>query len=167
MEINLEKDKPLPPAETRCNFYIDGFNVYHDLKEKFGNIHNKLNYYEFFKFLLRERPAAQINTICYFTALNLKNRDDRLRRHRSYIKTLAQGYGIEVILGEFMYPKGYRPVENLTDVNLASRFVFDACKKSCDEMYLYSSDNDFPPGDKGGASGEQKSAGICDIACQP
>ena len=112
---------------------------------KFGNVDNKLNYYEFFKFLLRAQPEAKINTVCYFTALNFQQRDDRLRRHRSYIETLAQVYGIEIIMGEFAHPKGHKPVENLTDVNLASRFVFDACKKSCDVMYLYSSDNDFRP----------------------
>ena len=143
--MNPEKDNSPRPIPTRCNFYIDGFNVYHDLKEKFGNVHNKLNYYEFFKFLLRGQPEARLNTVCYFTALNFQNRDDRLRRHRRYIKTLAEVYGIEIIMGEFMHPKGYGPVENLTDVNLASRFIFDACKESCEVMYLYSSDNDFRP----------------------
>ena len=155
----------------KINFYIDGFNIYHKIKEyqyKTGKCYKWLNYKSLFESLLQN--DEEINKIYFFTAIAKDFEKASIDRHNKYI-TALENVGIEIIMGRFI-PKPikrtishknhlgkvimdnkitiYSREEKETDVNIALFMLRDFFKnkideEKCDKQFLLSSDGDFIP----------------------
>ena len=134
----------------RVHFYIDGFNVYHRIKEyheRGGNDgRERANYrwLDYRKLLCQFlRSDHCLAGITFFTA----HRDDwdcgRVGRHQSFLAAL-RARGIEVVSGYFSKCGG-KAKEKQTDVNIVLAMVLDAMENKYDRCWLLSADNDFAP----------------------
>ena len=139
----------------KANLYIDGPNIYnriHSLYENNGIIdplehkYKRLDYHSLFKSIVKEKTGYTINRICYFTAVVISEKNPNQKtRHENYIRSLKT-QGIEVVEGKYKRVVNNEVVrfeEQLTDVNLASRMVYDCCSGDCDAAFLMSGDTDF------------------------
>jgi len=136
---------------TRINFYIDGFNLYHAIKD--------LNRPELKWLDLRavcegfiDLQTQEIERIYYFSAMST-HRPRGLRRQEQYIKALRHT-GVDVVLGKFFAKRRscnncqstwWAHEEKRTDVNLALRLVLDAIDDKFDKAFIVSRDSDFVP----------------------
>jgi len=154
----------------RVMAFIDGFNLYHSLK-------NNPNYHKYKwldlnglvkQFLSRDENLIETH---YFTAY-AHWKKQAMARHRNYIRVLEY-FGVHITLGRFMKkdrksfavcnhdcPESAGPQingkkvcgktfltyeEKLTDVNIAVKILYTAVLKLCDSLYLVSGDNDLVP----------------------
>ena len=136
---------------TRINFYIDGFNLYHAIKN--------LNRPELKWLDLRvvcesfiDPKEQEIKSIYYFSAMST-HRPQGLRRQEQYIKALKHT-GVNIVLGKFFAKQRscnncrsnwWAHEEKRTDVNLALRLVLDAIDDKFDKAFIVSRDSDFVP----------------------
>ncbi|MBS0626181.1 MAG: NYN domain-containing protein [Verrucomicrobia bacterium] len=131
--------------------FVDGFNLYHALKD-LGKPHLKwLNLRQLFGRLVR--PKSQIITqILFFSAYPTWKPESYLR-HRLYVKALSS-QGVLPILGKFkVKPKKCMACnakwesheEKETDVNLALALLDLAYKDQYDHAFLLSRDSDLAP----------------------
>lgn len=143
-------EAPAPPP--RVTVYIDGFNLYHGLKE-----HSKARAYRWLNLrALSESlllPGHRLERVVYFTSLPPWN-PHKIARHQVYIDAL-QSVGVTVVHGRFQ--KDTRNcfavcrlpfevyVEKLTDVNIATRMIEDAVLDRTDWLYLVTGDADQAP----------------------
>ena len=91
--------------KQRVSFYIDGFNVYHRIKEyyeKTGICYKWLNYKSLFQSLLL--PTEIISDIYFFSAISKDFGSDSVERHNKYI-TALEITGIKIVLGYFSIKK--------------------------------------------------------------
>lgn len=148
---------------NRTAFLIDGFNVYHSVKQasydlglrgrgtKWLDFHNLCVSY-----LSAIGNNAQIEGIYYFSALatHLQANDpDVVKRHNNYI-TCLRDIGITVELGRFK-PKQLscdncrvgmvRHEEKETDVAIALKLIEVFILDQCDTVVLISGDTDIAP----------------------
>jgi len=146
--------------KIRVSFYVDGFNIYHRLK----NYQNKttisykwLDYKSLFSSLLKDNEA--LADIYFFTAMSKDFGIESINRHSKYICALEL-QGIKIIKGYFnkkqirchvegckyegnRYFQGRE--EKQTDVNIALQLMEDATLNKYDKCFLMSGDNDFAP----------------------
>jgi uncharacterized LabA/DUF88 family protein len=141
----------LPPA-LRATFYIDGFNLYHGIKED-----SKAREYKWLNLwsLAESRlmPGHELKRVLYFTSLPDWNQGKR-RRHESYMAAL-RSVGVEVVLSRFQRDEQlcyghcgqlfYKYVEKMTDVRIATTMIRDAVLDQTDWVYLVSGDADQVP----------------------
>lgn len=138
-----------------CNFYIDGFNIYHrirEYRERGGEDFRWLDYRSLCESILR--PGERAGDIYFFTAIAASAREHKefggylrdrpsaeragvVARHRRYVEAL-RGRGLRPIFGKFL-----RGREKQTDVNIAARMIADAALGRCGKCFLFSGDNDF------------------------
>ena len=132
--------------------YVDGFNLYHGLHEKF---HRRYLWLDLELLVHRLRPNDEILAVKYFTAHVL---DDRaaLSRQRTYLSALAVHSDglIDVVHGRYQrkdrtcrqcgstWPS-YEEKE--TDVNIAVSLVADSANKASDIALIISADSDLCP----------------------
>jgi uncharacterized LabA/DUF88 family protein len=148
----------------RVSFLIDGFNVYHSVKDALAAkqiTHGKwLDYRALCAGLLRDvgnfEPNAQIAKIRYFTAFAsyLSNtQPDVVPRHKTFIAAL-EFLGIEVVLGNFKQKKPtcgncktkyVAHEEKETDVNIAIHLIKIFLEDECDTAVIISGDTDLIP----------------------
>lgn len=137
---------------TRTLFFIDGFNVYHAIKNPRLGKYRWLNYWELATRFLQ--PNDQLNGVLYFTAyppwdINKRNRHKRLI-------SANQFYGVQVILGKFRRVTKKCRVEECrqeyetyeekrTDVNIAVNLLKNAHQNNYDKAVLVSGDSDIIP----------------------
>ncbi|HEY5357677.1 MAG TPA: NYN domain-containing protein [Streptosporangiaceae bacterium] len=105
--------------------YVDGFNLYHGLHDKYGRRYLWLDLQHLIQ---RVRPSDQILAVRYFTA-EVKDDPPALARQRTYLAALkAHSGAVEVILGRYQTKRmTYRHCGNVwtsyeekeTDVNIA------------------------------------------------
>ena len=144
----------------RVSFYIDGFNIYHRIKEyqrKTGKVYNWLDYKKLCQSFLRENET--LADIYFFTAVSDEFGQDSVVRHNKYTKALSLR-GIKIIRGYFSKKKKRCRVEGCdykgskyfkdreekqTDVNIALHIIKDAIQNKYDRCFLMSGDNDFAP----------------------
>lgn len=151
---------------ARYCFYIDGFNVYHALNDRFDykcgmprteankcfpyRKYKWLNYHQLAESVIH--PKDTIKGIFYFTTL-AGWKPDSVARHRVYIDALRT-QGVETILGRFQREKvkchlcqRYYPThsEKRTDVNIAVRLLCDAIDDLYDKALVISADSDLLP----------------------
>ncbi|WP_288644226.1 NYN domain-containing protein [uncultured Helicobacter sp.] len=132
--------------------YIDGFNLYHSIKDlgsnreylKWQNI-NKLSA----RFLSRNDEIIKIK---FFTAYP-KWKPQSYIRHQNYVAIL-QDLGVEVIMGHFKLKRVFchnckqeikKHEEKQTDVNIATHIVNDMYQHKPDIIQLISGDTDLIP----------------------
>ena len=122
------------------NFYIDGFNLYHGIKNIGDNRLKWMNYRILCNNILNKNDT--INKIMYFTAY-ADFEPEKKKRHIQLIKALKTE-NIEVVFGKYEKRKHYY-VEKRTDVNLAINLIKDVYERNCDKIILLSGDSDFIP----------------------
>lgn len=141
---------PIPPV--RVTVYIDGFNLYHGLKEHSkARAYRWLNLWSLSESLLL--PGHQLTTVLYFTSLPPWNQQ-KIARHQVYMDAL-KSVGVTVIEGRFQkdtqkcFAECQLPfdsyVEKLTDVNIATRMIEDTVLDRTDWVYLMTGDADQAP----------------------
>ncbi len=145
----------------RVIFFVDGFNVYHSIKEGLkANVisHGKwLNYWSFSESLLKDvmnfDRAATMSEVRLFSALATHLSDKSVAaRHRSYNRAL-ETVGVAVKLGNFKRKKvqcrascreqfdAYEEKE--TDVNIAISVLQSLIEDLCDTAVIISGDTDL------------------------
>ncbi|MDH6465112.1 uncharacterized LabA/DUF88 family protein [Micromonospora sp. A200] len=141
--------------------YIDGFNLYYGMKNKYGRKHLWLDVVELVRQL---RPKDQVGVVRYFSAI-VKNEPAAAQNQLDYIEAMKARNGplLDVHLGRFkdrtirnchrcgqpyMCKCGrlYRSYEEKeTDVALGAMMVADAALEVADTTLLVSADTDLVP----------------------
>lgn len=132
--------------------YVDGFNLYHGLRDRFSHKYLWLDVNELVR---RLRPRDSIVAVRYFTAMV---RDDQPAeaRQQAYLDALTarNGERIEIVYGRFQATSqmchgcGRHWItyeEKETDVNIAASLVADAAAARSDLALLISADADLCP----------------------
>jgi uncharacterized LabA/DUF88 family protein len=136
----------------RAMFYVDGFNLYHSIKDLKDEKLKWLSLAQIAQLLIPKKDEEVIG-IKYFSALAHKRGLDSVKRHESYMNFL-KSQGVECILGRFKgQPRNCRqcgnhwkhPEEKETDVNIAVHMVADGYEDRYDVCYLISADTDLVP----------------------
>lgn len=133
----------------RYSFYIDGFNMYYALNQKYPHF-KWLNYYQLAKsVLLAHDKIEQVN---YFSAY-VKWKPDNHKRHQDYVMALRWA-GVDFISGRFKNKtihchRCHRSFtsheEKQTDVNIAIQLLSDAVEDKYDRAVIISADSDLTP----------------------
>jgi hypothetical protein len=134
--------------------YVDGFNLYHGLHDKYGR---RYLWLDLGHLVQRLRPSDHVVAVRYFTAL-VRNDAAALARQRTYLDALSVqsggGGSVEVVLGRYQsktvscrqcgntWPS-YEEKE--TDVNIAVSIVADAAAGASDLALIISADSDLCP----------------------
>lgn len=128
--------------------YVDGFNLYHGLKD----VNLRRGYWLDIPALCREllKPHQDLVLVKYFTARVKKPRESG-RRQGIYLKALKIRGGIRIVKGrhkpkEYVCQCGRRVTigaEKRTDVNIAVEMISDAHQQQFDMAMLISGDTDF------------------------
>ena len=136
---------------TRIICYVDGFNLYHSLKdfEDKGKITNKyVNLWELIESYKKENE--KLVAVKYFSAYATWN-TRRYRKHQRYVKALEQA-GVTVVMSHFKERKQYcnrcgaswvSHEEKETDVRLSLEVFKDAMNDEVDRAYIVSADSDL------------------------
>jgi uncharacterized LabA/DUF88 family protein len=145
---------------AKVSFFIDGFNVYHSLKDPMtGSLpkapkYAKFLWLDYYKFLKRfAKKGDTISDIFYFSAYAHWRSPGVVKRHRMLIDAW-QSTGIKPILGAFKekdrfcpkcksYSKGHE--EKQTDVNIAIYLIKEAFINSYDVGIILTNDTDLIP----------------------
>jgi len=135
----------------RVVFLVDGFNLYHALKDETRyHRYRWLNLDRLCRCYLTQKQ--RLDKIFYFTALCLWDPEKR-KRHQTYIKAL-QSRGIQVVFGEFkrrdkmcrLCHRTYQTYEEKrTDVNIAITLFSLAIQDRYDTAMILSGDGDLIP----------------------
>lgn len=134
---------------TRVSFFIDGFNLYHSLKD-YARDCRWLDLHKLCTSYLRENE--QLGDIYYFTAVATWN-NDKSTKHKLYIKRLSLE-GIKTVYGKFKKVSRHcnycnheydTHEEKRTDVNIALKLFSDAVLDKFDTAILISADSDLIP----------------------
>ncbi len=136
---------------SRVCAYIDGFNLYHGLKEKRWRQFYWIDPYRLIQALLT--AEHELRDVKYFTA-RVKAPTDKRRRQDQYLEALRVYSDSEIIHGVF-YQKSrtcskcnnsWRTFEEkMTDSAIASHLVADAFLDSYDTAMLIGGDTDIVP----------------------
>jgi uncharacterized LabA/DUF88 family protein len=134
--------------------YVDGFNLYHGLKNlkkphlKWLNLRSLAE-----KFI--NRSSETIEKVYYFSAIATHMDNDTVQRHKTYIEAL-EANGVEFVGGNFkkkwlQYKNNHIEIkwkkheEKETDVHISIYMVRDAMKKKFDKFILVTNDTDIVP----------------------
>jgi uncharacterized LabA/DUF88 family protein len=129
--------------------YIDGFNLYHGLREKRWKRFYWLNLQALARQLLK--PAQTLIVTKYFTTV-VKEPEDKRRRQTVYLEALQTLPDFRIFYGQFLEDKvtcrkcGHTYIthhEKMTDVNLAVELLADAYQDRFDLALLLSADSDL------------------------
>ena len=140
---------------SRIIAYVDGFNLYHGLKE-FGHDHGNAHAYLWFDIkscleTLLSGPELDLIKVKYFTARPYGV--GTCARHEMYCSALKQT-GVQIIYGKYKQRKVSCPLcsgefdtfeEKQTDINIALNLVNDTAQDFCDIAVLVSGDTDLVP----------------------
>lgn len=131
--------------------YIDGFNLYHGLKEAGWRRFYWLNLRTMCQLLLSD--GQSLSEVKYFTS-RVRNPEDKRRRQTSYLMALKQEAGIIPYEGKYsiethtcpLCAGSYTtPVEKMTDVNMGIEIVADAFLDAYEIAWIVSADRDLLP----------------------
>ena len=126
--------------QDRVNFYTDGFNFYHrirDFLDATGLDYRWLDYPALCQSLLK--PGEVLGEVFFFTAIPRHLDAGKIARHQTVLAAL-KSRGARIVEGVFR-----RKVEKMTDVAIASQMLADAYENRFDSCFLLSNDSDFVP----------------------
>lgn len=141
----------------KTRFYIDGYNIYHGIKETGDKTLLWLNLFALAYWLMK--PDEILDKIVYFTSLPTKN-NDSYRRHINYLRLITNlntDNLLDIVYGrQDISEKACRRdqcqgrnarfiEEKELDVAIASHIVRDTLKNQVDSLYLISADSDMNP----------------------
>jgi len=132
--------------------YVDGFNLYHGLHEKYGRAKLWLDLVALARSL---RPESKLAQVKYFTAPVMGD-PGALSRQMTYQKALlAKNPGLVTIVSGRYQSKSTqcrhcghqytRYEEKETDVNIAVALVADTLSHACADAIVVSADSDLAP----------------------
>jgi uncharacterized LabA/DUF88 family protein len=135
----------------RVAMYVDGFNLFHGMKQRHGKRYYWLDIAAIAQFCLD--PGQALVAVHYFTSrirASASNAPDRLRQN-TYIDALT-ARGAQVHEGHFLAKsrrcnacsamwESYE--EKMTDVNIATELIVDAYNDRFDVAFLVSGDSDL------------------------
>ncbi len=132
--------------------YVDGFNLYHGLRDKYRR---RYLWLDLEHLVQRLRPNDHIVAVRYFTAL-VRDEPAALARQLIYLDALSvhSGSTVEVVLGRYQSKTvACRQCGNVwtsyeekeTDVNIAVSLVADAAATASDIALIISADSDLCP----------------------
>lgn len=146
----------------RAIVYIDGFNLYHGLKDKGWKKYLWLDLQAFAASIIP--TDHQLTKNKYFTARVKAFLDDpdKPRRQAKYLDAItANSPEIEIVKGRYQAFQSHcrhcdhdiyccncgephvKPIEKKTDVNIATAMLVDAFENHCDTQILVSGDSDY------------------------
>lgn len=148
----------------RISFFIDGFNLYHSLKQNSPQS-RWLDLHALCSAFLKDDEA--IEKIYYFTALSWN--PSKAEKHKRYIKALRTK-GVIPVLGKFKSVQKRCNIcgryyetheEKRTDVNIAMSLFEDGMKDLYDKAVIISGDSDLiPPIEKVQSNFPSKKIGV-------
>lgn len=127
--------------------YVDGYNLYHGLRERGWKRYYWLNIQAMLGNLLA--PAQALVTTKYFTTI-MKQPEDRRRRQAAYLEALQTLGGFEFYYGHFLSDTitcwkcghTYQTYhEKMTDVNISVEMMSDAYCHRFDTALVVSADS--------------------------
>lgn len=132
--------------------YVDGFNLYHGMHDRFGC---STLWLDLVSLARSFRPKQELVHVKYFTA-SVLNEPDAQSRQAHYIAALEHKYPREFrpIMGRYQKKrplvcscgkKHPRYEEKETDVNIATSLLTDAALKNMDTAIVVSADSDMVP----------------------
>ncbi len=136
---------------NRVIFYIDGFNFYFGLREKFGRKYLWINLEEFAGHYVK--GGDQLAGVKYFTARVTQPPDKHLRQSQ-FIDALKYFTNVKIFYGVYYSNMakckncGWKSIaskEKKTDVNIATEMLMDAFTDEFDKAILISGDSDLVP----------------------
>jgi hypothetical protein len=155
------REYPIMPGQTGCGLrspvasviaYIDGFNLYHGLRDRFGH---RYLWLDLVRLVTRLRPNDSLVAVKYFTAA-VRNDPPAQARQREYLEALDAHSGplLRIVRGRYQAKNvschrcgstwiSYEEKE--TDVNIAVSLVADAALGATDIALLISADSDLCP----------------------
>ena len=134
---------------ARYSFYIDGFNMYYALQQRYPH-YKWIDYRKLAEQFVRAPDT--IAGVVYFSAF-VRWKPDAVSRHETYIRALRHA-GVEFVKGRFLNKvvqchlchKHFKThEEKQTDVNMALRVVADAVQDRFDRAVIVSADSDLIP----------------------
>lgn len=136
----------------RVKAYVDGFNLYHGLKQKHGRKYLWLDLEALAGRLVR--PSQRLIAVDYFTA-RVRDQTAAERRQATYLDALAAHSPlVTVVEGRFQEKTHYcrscgnqwsSYEEKETDVSIAVKLVEDGVRQVFDTALLISGDSDMCP----------------------
>jgi uncharacterized LabA/DUF88 family protein len=138
----------------RVAAFIDGFNMYHSLKDKQLNTLKWLNYWTLADAFIAKSREQLVN-VFYFTAI-VPWDTAKANRHKIFIRA-QEYYGTTIIFGKFKEVTRtcrtcgcrYKTFEEKeTDVNIAVTMLYEASIDTFDKALLFSGDSDMIAGVK-------------------
>lgn len=152
---------------ARVSFFIDGFNVYHSLKD--NPKYKKYLWLDYFSFLQRYlRTNDTLADIFYFSAF-AHWRPDSVKIHRLMISAWKDT-GVKEVMGLFKDKHKYCPncntyftahEEKQTDVNIGIYLIKEAFEDTYDTAIIVTNDTDLIPAIRMVKSGSpQKKVGV-------
>ena len=143
----MGKEKPTERVIT----YVDGYNLYHGLRDKEWKWAYWLNIQALAKRLLK--PKQTLIETKYFTSI-ITHAESRQRRQRIYLEALNTLDDFHIYYGHFMTDSvicktcGHEHTtfhEKMTDVNISIEMMTDAFQDRFDKAMLISADSDLVP----------------------
>jgi len=128
-------------SDERVMVFIDGNNLYHELKGHFGR--SDLNFAKFCTKLAAGRTL--VRTYYYNAPLDATREPDRYLRQQKFFRSLQALPYFEIRLGRLVYfdwPK-QSPIEKGVDVKLATDMLVHAFRNNYDTAVLVSADTDY------------------------
>lgn len=139
-------------AKKRAAFYVDGFNLYHSIKNLKNEPLKWLSLSDLATLLIPKNDE-EVVSVKYFSALAHIRGLASVKRHETYIAAL-KSEGVECVLGRFKGQLRHcrncgnnwkHPEEKETDVNIAIHMIADGYDNIYDVCYLISADTDLVP----------------------
>jgi len=137
--------------KKRVIFFIDGFNLYHSIKDLKKNYLKWLDLRKLCSEFAPD-PYFSIVKIYYFSAF-AKWRKNAYKRHREFVKAL-ESVDVGIVLGNFKEKHWkcchckrdqLRHEEKETDVNIAVYLLAEAFNDNFDRAIIVSADSDLAP----------------------
>lgn len=127
--------------DERVMIFIDGNNLYHDLKEHYNR--TDIDFTKFCKKLAGSRSL--IRTYYYNAIVDREHEPERYARQQRFIESLRALPYFELRFGRLVYfdwPR-QRPIEKGVDVKLSTDMLVHAFRNSYDTAILVSGDTDY------------------------
>lgn len=138
-------------AASRVIAYIDGFNLYHGLRDAGLKESRWLDIHGVCASMLQ--PHEQLELVRYFTSW-VKDNPAKAARQAVYVDALRAAAGIEIDFGHFLSRTAQcfkcgnvwkKNEEKKTDVNVAVRLLEDSSDDRFDTALVVSGDSDLVP----------------------
>lgn len=138
--------------KKRAAFYVDGFNLYHSIKNLKNDRLKWLSLHSLAQMLIPKQDEIVI-AVNYYSALAHRRGMESVKKHETYISAL-KSEGVTCILGRFKDQQRRchncgsnwkHPEEKETDVNIAIQMIADGYENKYDVCYLISADTDLVP----------------------